>query len=230
MSNNSETTGSTVEAPKIFFTISWMWKETLVFAFKIWKIFSQFNKEMRDIFFISMSIHSLFMYIFIYLFLFLSTWIKKNSPLPGSGVVGGSGVVNLLLSDSSIFEFSAGLLSRFFCFLRPPLSEERILERFLFILDLVGFSLTLTKFLSSSSSSKMSSSFSSICEALVLDLLFDFRELILFLVGGSVVLVLLLDDEYCLPDELLWLDWVLVDFLRVDFSLISSRFLKFSNF
>lgn len=77
----------------------------------------------------------------------------KNSPLPGSGVVGGSGVVNLLLKDSSS---SPVLLCplRLDCFLEELRSVEPL--RVLLLLRFFGrsvFSVILTVFLLSASSS-----------------------------------------------------------------------------
>jgi len=74
-----------------------------------------------------------------------------NLPVPGSGVVGGSGVVSLLLKDSPFSSFLFCPL-RLDCFLRVL----RLVALFLLLFRFFGrsiFSVTLTVFLPSVSSS-----------------------------------------------------------------------------
>jgi len=124
----------------------------------------------------------------------------KNLPLPGSGVVGGSGVVNLLLRDSSSWSVLVCPL-RLDCFLRElRLSTE--LLRVLLLFRFFGrsiFSVTLTVFPLSIVSSPEGGSYdlldTSCSSLLVLD-----REMVryfgleedtrLLVIAGDVVLLL----------------------------------------
>jgi len=122
----------------------------------------------------------------------------ENLPLPGSGVVGGSGVVNLLLRDSSFWSALVCPL-RLDCFLRELRSTE--LLRVLLLFRFFGrsiFSVTLTVFPLSISSSEdgsydlLDTSCSSL---LVLDRemvrYFGLEEDTRLLVAGDVVVLLL---------------------------------------
>lgn len=161
----------------------------------------------------------------------------ENLPDPGSGVVGGSGVVNLLLKDPS----SSSVLFcslRLDCFLRELWSVElfRVLLLFRFF-GLSTFSVTLTVFLLSVSSSDdgsydlLDTSRSSSSASLV----FDFEMLRYFgleedtrllVIGADVVLLLWL----FVPNlRAFWIPWVRIFFrLSTDF-VFSIVFLRNNN-
>lgn len=124
MRNHAQTSRATVQAPEIFFAVSRVGEKSFVLALEICR-----DKKL--------SYSSFHVLNFKYL------------PVPGSGVVGGSGVVSLLLNDSS-FEsrplFPSSL--RRTCFLRFLLELDRFFPPLLFFpsLDLSRLFAPLTAF------------------------------------------------------------------------------------
>lgn len=101
MGNYSQIWRSTIKTPEIFFTVSWVWKETFFLTDKICSI----KREQC------------------FWYFFFNTYYKSvfrifKLPLPGSGVVGGSGVESglnvVLVVDLVVVE--AGLWVVLICF------------------------------------------------------------------------------------------------------------------
>lgn len=160
MRNHAESAWTAVQAPEVLLAVSGMREEAFVFALEVCKyVYEEYSVSRR----LKVSFLDLF-YTFVK---FLISWIIEIEfsndqlvslrdfhgylPLPGSGVVGGSGVVNLLLKDSPSSVLVCPL--RLVCFLRELRSAEplRVLLRLRFFGRSV-FSATLTVFPPSESS------------------------------------------------------------------------------
>lgn len=161
MRNYAESAWTAVQAPEVLLAVSGVREEALVFALEVCKyVYEEYSVSGLKISFLDL------FYIFVK---FPIPWIIEIElsfsndqlvslrdfhgylPLPGSGVVGGSGVVSLLLKDSPSSVLVCPL--RLVCFLRELRSAEplRVLLRLRFFGRSV-FSATLTVFPPSESS------------------------------------------------------------------------------